>query len=152
MHASCYWGPRLTLCYIKQYLKKSFSINVNSIINLSLPFPAMISLLVWVVVKKEWPKYDWCSICHWQPYSVTIALLNSILWVTVGHPAPCYLNSNKLFLTLSNQYFCSEWDSNLGPKRLLNFDFETWRLRPLGQLFLLGSSIPQPQRHLSYPS
>ena len=41
-------------------------------------------------------------------------------------------DSDKLFLTLRNQYHCPEQDSNLGPERLSLLDFETWQLRPLG--------------------
>ena len=36
----------------------------------------------------------------------------------LGHPVPCYLNSDKLFLILSIQYCNPERDSNLGPKTL----------------------------------
>ena len=31
------------------------------------------------------------------------------------HPAPYYLNSDKSFLTLSNQYCSPKRDTNLGP-------------------------------------
>ena len=48
-----------------------------------------------------------------------------------GHPAPGYLSSGSLFLTLSNQCRSPERDSNLGPKRLSLLEFETWQLKPL---------------------
>ena len=68
----------------------------------------------------------------------------------LGHPAPCYLNCNKLYLTLGDQYHILstvniegtipqyhintffEWDSNLGPNSLSLLEFETWQIRPLG--------------------
>ena len=42
----------------------------------------------------------------------------------IGHPGLCYLNSNKLFLTLSDQYFSPENDSNLGPMAFSLLEFE----------------------------
>ena len=48
------------------------------------------------------------------------------------HMSPCYVNSDKLFKILSNQYHNPERHSNLGPKSLSLLEFTTWRLRPLG--------------------
>ena len=50
---------------------------------------------------------------------------------TIDHPAACYLNRDKLFLTLSDQYHSPEQDSNLGSKHLSLLEFETWRLDSL---------------------
>ena len=47
-------------------------------------------------------------------------------------PVPCYLKSNKLFLTRSNQYCSPKQDLNLAPKCLFLLEFETWGLIPLG--------------------
>ena len=54
----------------------------------------------------------------WKPIQSRVHACQ-IEYVTIGHPVPCYLKSNKLFLTLSNQYHSPEWDLNLGPKRLV---------------------------------
>ena len=71
------------------------------------------------------------------------------------HPAPCYLNSKKLFIILSGQYRSPEWDLNLGPKCLSLLKFETWRLRPLGHhgrlrpTFVNNNFLPGQQRVLA---
>ena len=39
-----------------------------------------------------------------------------------GHLVPCYLNSVKLSLTLSNQYRSLEYDLNLGLSKIAVFE------------------------------
>ena len=67
-------------------------------------------------------------------------------------PAPCYLNSNKLFLILRDRYRNPERDSNLGPKRLSLLEFSTWGLRPLdhhGRLYSRLLVLQFVKKHFS---
>ena len=51
--------------------------------------------------------------------------LGRALILGLYHPVPCYLNSDKLFLYLSDRYRNPEQDSNLGPKPLSLLEFKT---------------------------